>query len=174
MIIVYYHRELTFEPTLPPSDDPLSPSDPIGPVFYPDDSYWMNGLQKVRFDDCKSRGIFYRHEIVKAMLKAVEDAFKKGGPAGIMIKGPHGICKSHSLVNLVRTLQYDSSCKYLVTMISDCQRWGDVDDLYTAICSSFGTSLSALSWSSSSTLDSQSKHLITFVNAMDLILRRMK
>ena len=56
MITVYYHRELTFEPTLPPSDDPLSPSDPIGPVFYPDDSYWMNGLQKVRFDDCKRQG----------------------------------------------------------------------------------------------------------------------
>jgi len=168
---VYYHRELTFEPTLPPSDDPLSPSDPIGPVFYPDDSYWMNGLQKVRFDDCKSRGIFYRHEIVKAMLKAVEDAFKKGGPAGIMIKGPHGICKSHSLVNLVRTLQYDSRCKYLVTFIPDYEKW---KDLYTLICSSFGTSLSALLWSSSSGLVSQSKRHYTFVIAMDLILRGMK
>jgi len=100
-----------FAPTLPRSDSTLPPSDPTLSAFSPTDSYWIERVQKVRFDDCKSRGILYRPEIVKAMLKAVEDAFKKGGPAGIMIKGPHGIGKSHSLVNLVCTLQYDSSCK---------------------------------------------------------------
>ena len=156
-----------------PYDDSLPSSDQIFSVFSHQDSYWMNGLQKVRFDDCKSRGILYRPKIVKDMTKAVEYAFEKGGPTGIMIKGPHGIGKSHSLVNLVRKLQYGSSCKYLVTFIPDCDKWEDVDDLYTAICSSFGTSLSALSWSSSSGLVSKSTHLNTFVNAIDLILRSM-
>jgi hypothetical protein len=167
-------NELPFEPTLSDSDDSLPPSDPIVPVFSPEDSYWMKGLRKVRFNDCKRRGILYRPEIVKDMMKAVEDAFNIGGPAGIMIKGPQGIGKSHSLVNLIRTLQYDSSCKYLVTVIPDCQHWNDIDHLYTAICSSFGTSLSALSWSSSPGSVSQEEHLKTFVNAIDLILRRMK
>ena len=46
--------------------------------------------------------------------------------------------------------------------------------MYTLICSSFGTSLSALLWSSSSGLVSQSKRHYTFVIAMDLILRGMK
>jgi len=114
----------------------------------------------------------YRPQIWKEMVNSVEDAFNKGGPAGIMIKGPQGIGKSHSaLVNLVCTLQYDSRCKYLVTFIPDYEKW---KDLYTLICSSFGTSLSALLWSSSSGLVSQSKRHYTFVIAMDLILRGMK
>ena len=131
-----------------------SDSDFTLPAFSPEDTYWMETIQSERFNDCNRRGILYRPKIVKEIMTMVDNAFNKDYPDGIMIKGPHGIGKSHSLVNLVRTLQYDSSCKYLVTMISDCQRWGDVDDLYTAICSSFGTSLSALSWSSSSALDS--------------------
>jgi len=127
----------------------------------------------VRFDDCVRRGILYRPEIVKEMMKVVEDAFKKKRRTGIMIKGPHGIGKSHSLVNLVRTLQYDSSCKYLVTFIPDCQEWKGVVDLYTAICRSFGTSLPALSWKIGSDKDEKMKELNTFVNAIDLILQRM-
>ena len=114
----------------------------------------------------------YRPQIWKEMVNSVEDAFNKGGPAGIMIRGPQRIGKSHSaLLNLVRTLQYDSRCKYLVTFIPDYEKW---KDLYTLICSSFGTSLSALLWSSSSGLVSQSKRHYTFVIAMDLILRGMK
>ena len=165
-------NELPFEPTLSDSDDSLPPSDPIVPVFSPEDSYWMKGLRKVRFNDCKRRGILYRPEIVKDMMKAVEDAFNIGGPAGIMIKGPQGIGKSHSLVNLIRTLQYDSSCKYLVTVIPDCQHWNDIDHLYTAICSSFGTSLSALKMKAGSSLDIP-RNLYTFVANIDLILQSM-
>ena len=128
-------KEVPSIPTLPPSVPTLTPNDPTLSAFSPTDGYWIENVQRVRFDDCESRGILYRPKIVEEMMKVVEDAFKKKRGTGIMIKGPHGIGKSHSLVNLVRTLQYDSSCKYLVTMISDCQRWGDVDDLYTAICS---------------------------------------
>ena len=107
-------------PTLPPSDPTLPLSDPTLPAFSPTDSYWIENVQQVRFDDCESRGILYRPKIVEEMMKVVEDAFKKERRTGIMIKGPHGIGKSHSLVNLVRNLQYNSSCKYLVTFIPDC------------------------------------------------------
>ena len=92
---------------------------------------------------------------------------------GIMIKGPDGIGKSHSLVNLVRNLQYNSSCKYLVTFIPDCQEWNDVNELYTAICRSFGTSLPALKWKICSNDIENSRDLQTFVNAIDLILQDM-
>ena len=122
----------------------------------------------MRFDDCVSRGILYRPKIVKEMMKVVEDAFKKEPRTGIMIKGPHGIGKS-----LVRNLKNNSSCKYLVTFIPDCQEWIDANELYTAICRSFGTSFSALSWKVGSDKDEKMRDLNTFVNAIDLILQDM-
>ena len=148
-------------------------SDPTISAFSPVDGYWMKDVQQERFDDGESRGILYRPKIVKEMMKVVDDTFNKNRRGGIMIKGPHGIGKSHSLVNLVRTLQYDSSCKYLVTFIPDCDRWECVGDLYTAICSSFGTTLTALMWQIGSDLDEQLVSLNNFVKAIDLILRRM-
>ena len=166
-------KEVPSIPTLPPSVPTLTPNDPTLSAFSPTDSYWIENVQRVRFDDCESRGILYRPKIVKEMMKVVEDAFKKKRGTGIMIKGPHGIGKSHSLVNLVRNLQYNSSCKYLVTFIPDCQQWKDVNDLYTAICRSFGTSFSALSWKVGSDKDEKISDLNTFVNAIDLILQRM-
>ncbi len=161
-------NELPSNPTLPPSD-PTTVS-----AFSPEDSYWIENVQELLFDDCDSRGILFRPEIVKEMMNMVDNAFSKNRRTGIMIKGPEGIGKSHSLVNLVRTLQYDSSCEYLVTFIPDCDQWVVVGDLYTAICSSFGTSFSALSWPMGSDLNEKSTNLDTFVNAIDLILRRMK
>jgi len=141
-------------------------------AFSPEDSYWMENIQCKRFDDCNRRGILYRPKIVKEIMTMVDNSFNKYSPTGIMIKGPHGIGKSHSLVNLVRNLQYNSSCKYLVTFIPECRHWGMVDDLYTAICSSFGTSLSALKWKAGSSLD-KSGNLDTFVANIDLILQSM-
>ena len=37
-------------------------------------------------------------------MTMVENAFKENEPNGIMITGTNGVGKSHSLVNLVRTL----------------------------------------------------------------------
>ena len=56
-----------------------------------------------------------------------------------MVKGPFGIGKSHTLVNLVRKLLYDSDGKYLVTFIPDCTKFRDEYSLLDAICSSFGS-----------------------------------
>ena len=47
-------------------------------------------------------------------------------PEGIMVKGPGGIGKSHSLVNLVRRLTYRCKRKYRVTVIPDCSDVVDV------------------------------------------------
>jgi len=149
-----------------------SDSDFTLPAFSPEDTYWMERIQSERFNDCNRRGILYRPKIVKEIMTMVDNAFNKDYPDGIMIKGPHGIGKSHSLVNLVRTLQYDSSCQYLVTFIPDCRKWYDADDLYTAICSSFGTSLSALKWPLGSDLE-QLRNLYTCVANIDLILKSM-
>ena len=154
------------------SNNQNSDSDFTLPAFSPEDSYWMENIQWKRFDDCNRRGILYRPKIVKEIMTMVDNSLNKYCPTGIMIKGPHGIGKSHSLVNLVRTLQYDSSCQYLVTFIPECRHWGMVDDLYTAICSSFGTSLSALKMKAGSSLDIP-RNLYTFVANIDLILQSM-
>ena len=138
--------------------------------FSPEDSYWMDKVQRAPYRYCRSRGILYRPKIVKEMMTMVENAFNENEPNGIMMTGLHGVGKSHSLVNLVRTLQYDGSCKYLVTFIPDCGQWEFVHDLYNAICSSFGNSLSALKWPVSSDLSENSLNLNTFVTTIDLIL----
>ena len=57
---------------------------------------------------------------------------------GVMIKGPNGIGKSHSIVSLVRKLLYDSDGGYLVTFIPNCDTWSGLGNLYDAICASFG------------------------------------
>ncbi len=47
----------------------------------------------------------------------VMEALNDPAPCGIMVKGPQGIGKSHTLVNLVRKLLYGTNGKYLVTFI---------------------------------------------------------
>ena len=59
---------------------------------------------------------------------------------GRFVKGPHGIGKSHLLVNLVRMLLYGSDGKYLVTFIPDCSYFEDERSLFDVICLSFGLS----------------------------------
>jgi hypothetical protein len=100
------------DPKKIPSIPTLPPSDPTLPAFSPTESYWIENVKQLQFDDSVSRGILYRPKIVKEMMKVVEDVFKK--------ERRTGIGKSHSLVNLVRNLQYNSSCKYLVIFIPDC------------------------------------------------------
>lgn len=60
---------------------------------------------------------------------------------GIMVKGPPGIGKSHSLVNLFHKLVYGSSNnKYLVTFIPDCEKLSSAHALLDAIRASSGIS----------------------------------
>ena len=106
--------------------------------FHDEDLYWQDDVRSDRFGNTLETGILYRPQIVAELHQMVEGALRRKVKQGIMVKGPGGIGKSHSLVNLVRKLNYGSNSKYLVTFIPDCFKWGSVVDLLRAICASCG------------------------------------
>jgi hypothetical protein len=93
-----------------------------------------------RFHETEEEGILYRPDIVQAMKDII---LSRTGiiKFGIIVKGPHGIGKSHSLVNLVRSLRSDG---HIVTFIPDCENWDNSFELVEAICGSLGTTTAAL------------------------------
>ena len=95
----------------------------------------------------------------------VENVLSERVSFGVMVKGPQGIGKSHSLVNLIRKLLYDSQGKYLVTFIQNCAKFGDVYDLYKYICYSIGTSTDELELQTSPA-STEAKHFQTFIAAI--------
>jgi len=108
------------------------------------DQYWLKEVWIERFRDSQRTVILDRPAIVSELIGEVEKVLNDDKGQGIMIKGPQGIGKSHSIVNLVRKLLYGSGGKYLVTFIPDCRRWKDVEELYTAICQSLGSTTKEL------------------------------
>ena len=106
--------------------------------FHDEDLYWQDDVRASRFLSTMETGLLYRPRIVADLHQMVEGALRRKVTQGIMVKGPGGIGKSHSLVNLVRKLNYGSNSKYLVTFIPDCFKWGSVIDLLRAICASCG------------------------------------
>jgi hypothetical protein len=108
-------------------------------VFTEKDRYWYGRIRSIRFDSTFANGILYRPQIVEELAGKVMEVLKEPVPIGIMVKGPQGIGKSHSLVSLVRKLLYGSNNKYLVTFIPDCAQWQSAYQLLEAICESFGT-----------------------------------
>eukprot|EP00978_Attheya_sp_CCMP212_P039746 scaffold209758_cov40-Attheya_sp.AAC.1 len=110
-----------------------------------DDSPWIQKVRGERFGQTMEGGILYRPYITDQLVGRVEAALGKVLPNGIMVKGPQGIGKSHSLVNLVRKLEQESDGKYLVTFVPDCEKWDTLHDLYASICSSFGATTADLS-----------------------------
>ena len=106
--------------------------------FRDEDLYWQSRVRGSRFLSTMETGILYRPQIVADLHQMVEGALRRKVKQGIMVKGPGGIGKSHSLVNLVRKLNYGSNSKYLVTFIPDCFQWGSVIHLLRAICASCG------------------------------------
>ena len=106
--------------------------------FHDEDLYWQDDVRSDHFGNTLETGILYRPQIVAELHQMVEGALSRKVQQGIMVKGPGGIGKSYSLVNLVRKLIYGSNSKYLVTFIPDCFQWGSVVDLMRAICASCG------------------------------------
>ena len=106
--------------------------------FHDEDLYWQSRVRGSRFLSTMETGILYRPQIVADLHQMVERNLALNVEQGIMVKGPGGIGKSHSLVNLVRKLNYGSNSKYLVTFIPDCFKWESVIDLLCAICASCG------------------------------------
>lgn len=108
--------------------------------FHKDDLYWKTNVREGRFESAltSGKGILYRPQIVTELHQMIDSALSNEVRRGIMVKGPAGIGKSHSLVNLVRRLMYGSNSEYLVTFIPDCFKWYSVVELLDAICASCG------------------------------------
>ena len=103
--------------------------------------YWID-FASGRFASTDATGILYRPDIVDRIIEKVEDNLGRIRKQGLMIKGPQGIGKSHSIVNVVRKLE--STGNYLVTFIPDCEEWGNAANLVNFICLSIGTTVEAL------------------------------
>jgi hypothetical protein len=101
---------------------------------------WYEELATGRFlATAGGSGVLYRETIVDGLLKEIGVAFSAKLKCGVIVNGPHGVGKSHSLVNLVLKLQ--ASGDYLVTFVPDCQQWEGATYLLRMICDSFGTTL---------------------------------
>ena len=100
--------------------------------------YWAETVRSTRFETSLRSGILYRPQIAHEICSQIEDALSKVVRSGIMVKGPQGIGKSHSLVNTV--LRLESTGEYLVTFIPDCQSWQNARFLIEQICASFRSS----------------------------------
>jgi hypothetical protein len=80
--------------------------------------YWRDFVRSDRFAVSERNGILYRERIVDQLIAKVDEAISLGVVSGVIVKGPQGVGKSHSLVNLVLKLQ--ASGNYLVTFVPDC------------------------------------------------------
>jgi hypothetical protein len=142
-------------------------------IFSSQDLYWIDYARGERFDSTLENGILYRPKIVDELANKVNAVLGLPVRKGIMVKGPQGVGKSHSLVSLVRKLLYGSKNKYLVTFIPDCNKWNDADYLLEAICASFGaTPASAFGFDSERPIEQT--QLRAFIKKIDTALTACK
>ena len=158
-------------PSINPVGDELEPHlYKIDEVFT--DPYWKADVSLERFTSSLTDGLLYRPVIVSEICAAVASNLASISKQGLMFKGPQGIGKSHSIVNVVRKLQ--STENYLVTYIPDCRFWHTSFDLVKAICSSFGTNYDLLDlpyFTQSYAYKNEEIQLQEFINAVDAVLQ---
>lgn len=100
----------------------------IYPMDFSIEPEWSFPLE--RFEKTGDEGVLYRPDIVEEM----ENMLLHGNTwEGLFVRGPQGVGKSHSLVNLVRSLR---SKGHIVTFIPTCETWIDDFGLIEAICKS--------------------------------------
>lgn len=104
-------------------------------------SYWCRNIKADRFENSKL-GILYRPTITNEIVQAVEECFKIRGRRGLMIKGPQGIGKSHSMISVYRKLVTSKKC--LVTFIPYCKDWQDKEFFLHTVCASLGINVNDL------------------------------
>jgi Cdc6-like AAA superfamily ATPase len=143
-------------------------------AFSEKDLYWKENVRSARFDSTLVTGILYRPNIVDALVGSVKRVLLRPTAKGIMVKGPEGIGKSHTLVNLVRKLVYDSNNRYMVTFIPDCEKWTSVFSLLDVICASFGISSDEIKKQCMG-IDAEERDNVLkgFIAAIDIILKSM-
>jgi hypothetical protein len=126
--------------------------------------YWID---KVQFNRFGRDSVLYRDGVTNALFQRVQYALDRGPGTGIIVKGPQGIGKSHSLVNLV--LKLLSTKQYLVTFIPNCEAWTSSTALMEAICASFGAKLQDVGYPPNTPMqaDIPERDLGLVVNAVD-------
>ena len=102
-------------------------------------SYWHNKMWAGRFEESMKSGILYRPSVTDEITMLIQACFEAPGPKGLMIKGPQGIGKSHSIINVYRKLV--TSGDYLVTFIPYCQIWNSLDYFVQTVCQSLNLTL---------------------------------
>jgi hypothetical protein len=107
--------------------------------------YWTGKVDAARFRTTLRNGVLYREDIVNDLVREVDNAFGHKVKWGVMVAGPHGVGKSHSLVNLVLKLMQRGDC--LVTFVPDCGKWDFPIFMLQMICGSFGTNPANFGWS---------------------------
>jgi hypothetical protein len=117
----------------------------VGEQFKEFGHYWLPQVASARFDKTLENGILYREDIVNDLVREVDNAFDHKVKWGVMVAGPHGVGKSHSLVNLVLKLMQRGDC--LVTFVPDCGQWHYPIFMLQMICGSFGTNPASFGWS---------------------------
>jgi len=139
----------------------------IKATFAKKDQYWCDDLWFERFRNSKKEGILFRPAVINELVRMVETCLAEDLPRGLMIKGPQGIGKSHSIVNLVYQLLYHSNGKYFVTFIPDCALWTFAYDLFESICASFGSTSDELGITWTEDMVSKKEFLEEFVEVID-------
>jgi hypothetical protein len=121
-------------------------------------------------DRLQTASILYRHDVTDHLFETVVTALQRGPGTGIIIKGPHGIGKSHSLINLVLKLQ--STGDYLVTFVPNCGLWHSGIFLMRMICNSFGATIENVGFPSygPDDKDIQEEAITVVKDAIDAVL----
>jgi hypothetical protein len=134
--------------------------------------YWMEHLRFERFRDTSR--ILYRDQVTNTLFNRVRGNLNGGSGLGILLKGPHGIGKSHTLINLI--LKLLSTEGYLVTFMPDCEKWNSGELLMTMICSSFGATPEDVGFRryKAGDKDLTTWDCLALMNAIDDVLLSMK
>jgi hypothetical protein len=131
---------------------------------------WVDNLRVERFDIAVVDGLLYRPQIVDEIIQKTEANLTSRLPKGLFVKGPQNIGKSFSLVNTVVSLE--TSGKFLVTFIPDCEKWNTWYDLVNAIFQSFGSTPNAFGHSRTS-IEAMGTAVQDIIDEIDLILTRL-
>ncbi len=137
--------------------------------FLEQDSYWMDQVNTNRIRSDLT--VLYRPGIVNELVQQVEHMLESDEMEGIIIKGPEGVGKSYTLVNLTRYLL--ASQKYVVTIIPDCNNWDTMGYFLRHLLSSVGVDVLDLGLTYES-IDNDDLHGL--IRDIDKVLqeRRMK
>jgi len=102
--------------------------------FSPEDRTW---IQNVRADRMSFKSdVLYRPQIVNDLVQQIDTLLASNERKGLLVKGPQGVGKSYSLINLTRYLLANG--KYWVTNIPDCQHWRSENDFLEFLLQSVG------------------------------------